>query len=286
MSEQKTMEETANQAWATVLDHIRQSAPALAVTLERSRLVPAPSHEWRLIFKDAFSMENAQRRQGPIETKLSEAVGRQIHLSFELGVKKDVAVGATTPGETKSIVPEWMVPVGVVYEATKSKWNLQRRAVQWYATQGLIPKPEHIGREAYYDKRTIYDYFEIIQALSRRWDLSLNEIRRVIAHAEKLEAVETPSGMSAALPALLAFLGDYSEYEQHVHELYGHEDERTGEMSLGGDAWNRIRGVQEAIKNALRGTQDNLQAMLSKRVLDMEEELGKKNDSGLEEIPF
>lgn len=280
--------EEALDAWKTFVKDIREKTPTLAATLQRCRLVPSPTPEWKLVFKDSFSLERAQPRQAAIEAKLSELVGKKIQLHFEIALKEPWVDDEESTEEAKPAIPEHMVPVGVVYEATKTKYNLQRRAVQWYATQKLIPKPEHYGRDGYYDKRTIFDYFELIQVLSRKWDLSLTRIRKIIRHLESLEVVQMQSGeQNTAIAAMLSFLNDFAEYRDQVFATYGEEDSNTGEIGLGGDNWRRLKGVEDTIKERLQGDKDTLSDLLSRNALDIEEEVEQnRGNNDLEEIPF
>lgn len=287
-SKQPSEAEDAQSVWKSFLEGIQEKTPALAVTLERCRLVPSPTPEWKLVFKDAFSMERAKTRQAAVEAKLSEVAGKKIELLFEVALKEPWVDGDESE-EPEPAIPEHMVPVAAVYEATKAKYDLQRRAVQWYATQKLIPMPERYGREAFYDKRTIFDYFELIQILSRKWDLSLTRIRKIIRHLESIEVVQLQNGdMSTAIGAMIAFLNDFGEYRDQIFSTYSQEDERTGETSLSGDAWNRLRKVESAIKERLQGDKDTLSDLLSKNALDIEEEIDQKGltPDDLEEVPF
>ena len=72
-------------------------------------------------------------------------------------------------------------PIKEVYKIAKEKYNINERTMQWYASDGLIPKPIHEGKEAYYDieESRIYDYLYLIEALRFLYNLSLYKIRDI-----------------------------------------------------------------------------------------------------------
>ncbi len=53
--------------------------------------------------------------------------------------------------------------------------------IQWYATEGYIPKPEKVGAEAFYaPSAQISSRIRVIQTLQKRFELKLREIKVIV----------------------------------------------------------------------------------------------------------
>jgi DNA-binding transcriptional MerR regulator len=73
------------------------------------------------------------------------------------------------------------VPAHQVYQQIYTTIKLNPRTVQWYATEGYIPKPEKIGSEAFYAPAAqIPARVRVIHTLRKRFDLKLKQIREIV----------------------------------------------------------------------------------------------------------
>jgi DNA-binding transcriptional MerR regulator len=73
-------------------------------------------------------------------------------------------------------------PISEVYKKAHEIYHISQRTLQWYATEDLIPKPTHEGKEAFYDieRSKIYVYLSVIKNLKDMYNLTLPKIRRLI----------------------------------------------------------------------------------------------------------
>ncbi len=79
----------------------------------------------------------------------------------------------TNPLETKT-------PALDLYQQIYKELKINPRTIQWYATEGYIPKPEKIGSEAYYSPEAqIAVRIRVIQLLQKKYSLKLKEIKQV-----------------------------------------------------------------------------------------------------------
>jgi len=73
-----------------------------------------------------------------------------------------------------------------LYAQIYNELKLNPRTVQWYATEGYIPKPEREGVEAYYRASAeIPTRLRVILTLQKRYDLKLKEIKKIIEKQNK-----------------------------------------------------------------------------------------------------
>lgn len=69
----------------------------------------------------------------------------------------------------------------VVSECQRLRIPMTLRTLQFYATSGLIDKPLHVGREAFYEHSYIFDHLACIYILRSQFGASLGQILRVLA---------------------------------------------------------------------------------------------------------
>ncbi len=76
---------------------------------------------------------------------------------------------------------EQKIPAHEIYQQIYKDLKLNPRTVQWYATEGYIPKPEKIGAEAFYSPSAqITSRVRVIQTLQKRFDLKLKQIKGIV----------------------------------------------------------------------------------------------------------
>jgi DNA-binding transcriptional MerR regulator len=75
-----------------------------------------------------------------------------------------------------------LTPIAEIYAYFRKTLGINARTVQWYATEGFLPKPHRIGREAFYDLEStqLYARVHIINDLQKRFDFRLWEVKRVL----------------------------------------------------------------------------------------------------------
>lgn len=68
-----------------------------------------------------------------------------------------------------------------LYQQIYAQLKLNPRTIQWYATEGLLPKPTKIGTDAYYDDSAqIWARLQVILILQKRHNQKLKEIKQII----------------------------------------------------------------------------------------------------------
>lgn len=274
----------ARRQWALAIQKIGQEKLTLSVCLGNSRAIPVGPDAWKIVFQKPFDFEYAKRSLSLISERVAAVAGRKIAIELTPVVHR-VLQAPEPKANIADEVPEHLIPISEVYETAQRNWQLQKRAIQWYATEGFIPKPKHVGREAYYDKRTIYSYFTIIHLLSRgRFSFSLSEIRTLIRKLDALKTVSTPGGKLRALAAVEAFILDHSQYEAQIWDIYG-SGGAAGDRMLSATHSARISAVREYIKSGLKGEANGIKALLGKTMLDIEAEI-QAQDEAEKEIPF
>ena len=73
------------------------------------------------------------------------------------------------------------ISVQDMYATIYSQMKLNPRTVQWYTTEGLLPKPKRIGTEAYYDGSSqLMTRLQVILILQKRMGLKLKDIKYII----------------------------------------------------------------------------------------------------------
>lgn len=67
-----------------------------------------------------------------------------------------------------------------IYQEIYKELKINPRTIQWYATEGYIPKPEKKGAEAFYSAEDqIPTRVRVIQLLQKRYELKLKEIKQI-----------------------------------------------------------------------------------------------------------
>lgn len=81
---------------------------------------------------------------------------------------------------------EQKIPAHELYQQIYKDLKINPRTIQWYATEGYIPKPEKIGAEAFYAASVqIPARIRVIQTLQKRFDLKLKEIKQITEKQSK-----------------------------------------------------------------------------------------------------
>ena len=81
---------------------------------------------------------------------------------------------------------EQLIPIDKLSKWAETQFDFSARTIRWYASEGLIPKPEHHGREAFFHP-VIISYLWTISLLQKDFKLKLPEIRSIIRNLEKAE---------------------------------------------------------------------------------------------------
>lgn len=77
-------------------------------------------------------------------------------------------------------------PAHELYQQIYKELKINPRTIQWYATEGYIPKPEKIGAEAFYSESVqLLTRVRVIQMLQKRYELKLKEIRQIVEKQAK-----------------------------------------------------------------------------------------------------
>ena len=72
-------------------------------------------------------------------------------------------------------------PAHEIYQELYKELKLNPRTVQWYATEGYIPKPIKEGGTAFYTPSAqIMTRIRVIQMLQKRFDLKLKEVKSIV----------------------------------------------------------------------------------------------------------
>ena len=75
-----------------------------------------------------------------------------------------------------------------LYQQIYSQLKLNPRTIQWYATEGLLPKPIRIGTDAYYDESAqIWARLQVILILQKRHNQKLKEIKQIIGQHQNAD---------------------------------------------------------------------------------------------------
>lgn len=85
-----------------------------------------------------------------------------------------------------------------LYQQIYGTLKLNPRTIQWYATEGLLPKPKKIGTDAYYERSAqIWDRLQVILILQKRHNLKLKEIKTIIEQLGDVDWDEVLSFLQA-----------------------------------------------------------------------------------------
>lgn len=181
-----------------------------------------------------------------------------------------------SPPPIPDTVQEWAIPIAKLYEKTKERYNVSFRTLQWYSTEGLIPKPFHVRKEAFYDSRTIFDYIEVICFLNQTSDVLLSKVRDIIKKVEKLKVINNRAAISQLATLVRNFIyyrdTEFEKYQTIEH--YADGPSITTPQSVN----DRIFGVQATILVRLEGGSDSdITQLISSTILDLEKEYTLKN---------
>ena len=136
----------------------------------------------------------------------------------------------------KSLSDDDLIPIARFYSDAE-KIGFSVRTLQWYVTEGLLPKPVHVGKEAYYklSKCPIYDYLSIIKILKDDCKFSLGKIRTVIDnYKKKREDIEKLNeilmGLADHYPIMNSLRDFHNPRKYSSHELTYDTAKRVREM--------------------------------------------------------
>ncbi len=160
-------------------------------------------------------------------------------LDTELGSCYDGSDMSTYKKENKNEqLPEWAIHIEEVYRwaarPTIFGGELPKRTVRWYSSAGLLPLPEHFGKNAYYDRRNIFCYLQVIEILNKTFKLSLPATKIILDKIKAMPSFKFPPGRNksgAAFPIadIYDFLVDFiisemDTYRTEAHKLRGGDD--------------------------------------------------------------
>jgi DNA-binding transcriptional MerR regulator len=204
-------------------------------------------------------------------------------------------------------VPEWAIHISEVY-----KWaerprrfggKLTKRTIQWYSSSGLLPSPERIGKEAYYNRHNIFSYLRAIEILNRKFGLLLSEIQKIFRKAASLAVdqggmVTDVDGegdpvLEYPVVVLSTLLEEFLEYEDNEMSQC---DSTVDGPDMSPEQINRLNALSAAIVKGLRSNKKEFEQLISGGILKLEEKLFPKGKvsvssktapaSDLEEVPF
>lgn len=192
-------------------------------------------------------------------------------------------------------LPDWAIHISEVYAwASKPRRfgaSLTKRAIQWYSSSRLIPSPQRIGKEAYYNRNTIFSYLRVIDILNRKFGLLLSEIHSIIRKAEALGEHdgcmvtdvddEGNPDMEYPVVVLSNLLEEYLEYEENEISQC---DRSVDGPEFSPEQTNRLGAISQAILNDLRGNGKKFERLFSEGILALEKRLYP--DGKIEEPPF
>jgi DNA-binding transcriptional MerR regulator len=221
-----------------------------------------------------------------------------------------------TPSEPASVaktgpqaeaLPDWALHISEVYKWAERPRHfgskLTKRTIQWYSSSGLLPSPQRFGKEAYYNRHTIFSYLRVIEILNRKFGLLLSEIHKIIRKAETLDTVDADCicvGVDGEGEPILEYpvvvlstlLEEFLEYE-------GIEASKCDSTMDGPDfsseQINRLDAISGAIMKGLRSNKKEFQQVISSGIIKLEGKLfpkgkvavdGKPGPSDMEEVPF
>ena len=138
-------------------------------------------------------------------------------------------------------LPQWTIHISDVYSwaarPTIFGGELPKRTVRWYSSAGLLPLPEHFGKNAYYDRRNIFCYLQVIEILNKTFKLSLHDIKTILDRIKamppfKLPASQNKSGTAFPIADIYDFLVDFiisemDTYRSEAHALLDAYDKNT-----------------------------------------------------------
>lgn len=116
---------------------------------------------------------------------------------------------------------EQKIPAQDIYQQLYSSLKVNPRTVQWYASEGYIPKPEKIGTEAFYSPEAqVATRVRIIHSLQKRFGMRLKEIKEIVEKQAESDWEEIYNLLSA-----MEELFPYYEIDDFGHEYI---DDRGG----------------------------------------------------------
>ncbi|MFH1726676.1 MAG: DNA polymerase III subunit gamma/tau [Elusimicrobiota bacterium] len=98
----------AEDIWPTVLQRVHEMKPALASSLEGSRLLPSEADAWRLVFGQAFDMERAKAHQAVIERAIRDVAGRTVRIGFAVDEKAASRPKREKPAKKEDPAEGWV----------------------------------------------------------------------------------------------------------------------------------------------------------------------------------
>lgn len=115
-----------------------------------------------------------------------------------------------------------------LYQQIYAQLKLNPRTIQWYATEGLLPKPKKIGADAYYeDSAQIWARLQVILILQKRHNQKLKEIKQIIDNQNDVD-------WEMILTFLQALEDTFSmtKLNQFGHELVNDKGWKIGSIAI------------------------------------------------------
>lgn len=166
-------------------------------------------------------------------------------------------------------VPVTAIPISDLYEIAHIQWGLPPRTIQWYATEGIIPPAFRVGRNAYYDRASIFGYLDLLEILIHDMRLSISQVRDISKQIQHLG----PINAKPAILAAAAFLNSFLAYRDGLTKDY--IGSGKFEASLDRHALNRIKLVRDYI---VRGLKRDTSRILKMKVSDVEDIVIRKGE--------
>lgn len=166
-------------------------------------------------------------------------------------------------------VPVTAIPISDLYEIAHIQWGLPPRTIQWYATEGIIPQADRVGRKAYYDRVSIFGYLDLLEILIHDMRLSISQVRDISKQIQHLG----PINSKPAILVAAAFLNSFLAYRDALTKDY--IGPGKSEASVDRHTLNRIKSVRKYI---IEGLKNDTSRILKMRVSDIEHTVIKKGE--------
>jgi DNA-binding transcriptional MerR regulator len=166
-------------------------------------------------------------------------------------------------------MPARRIPISDLYEIAHIQWGLPPRTIQWYVTEGIIPLASRVGRNAYYDRASIFGYLDLMEILVHDMRLSISQVRDISKEIQRLGPINTKPAILVAA----AFLNNFLAYRDGLTKDY--IGSGKSEASLDRHALNRIKLVRDYI---IRGLKTDTSRILKMKVSDVEDIVIKKGE--------
>jgi len=97
----------------------------------------------------------------------------------------------------KAVLPDYAIHIDDVYDWAKRPTifggKLSSRTVRRYSTHKLLPEKKRYGKEAYYDRRTVFYQLGAIELLNNMFKLPLRNVRPILDKVNSIPPRVVPS---------------------------------------------------------------------------------------------